>query len=244
MRRSLTGGWVFDIVGVEMTPDFFVRLTLACYRVANILPKTEPLEEQIRDSASKLLTDLLFLTGETAMGAEQKHQAVPKAIKDFGVLIAYLNYARRMSRVNPKNFVVLEREYNKVGEFLRQLHQGLDQDVRPRRSNIPDVRSPKGKGNTTLQQGILSQGILSGRRETKENSSPLFPQRAKEGELSPRQNRILQLLHNKDKTQVWELKKVLPEVTKRTLRRDLDDLLQRNLIVRQGEWNEVFYQIH
>ncbi|OHA70621.1 MAG: hypothetical protein A3D64_01185 [Candidatus Wildermuthbacteria bacterium RIFCSPHIGHO2_02_FULL_49_9] len=226
-----------------MTLDFLVRLTLAAHKVAGILQKDDALRTQLQDSANRLLESWVLLVHDLAT-PEQKRQTAAKAVKELGMLVTYLNYARRMSRVNPKNFVVLEREYNKVGEFLRQLHQGLDQDVRPRRSNIPDVRSPKGKGNTTLQQGILSQGILSGRRETKENSSPLFPQRAKEGELSPRQNRILQLLHNKDKTQVWELKKVLPEVTKRTLRRDLDDLLQRNLIVRQGEWNEVFYQIH
>lgn len=59
--------------------------------------------------------------------------------------------------------------------------------------------------------------------------------------FSMRQKKILELLKNKEKTQVWELQKVLPEVTKRTLRRDLDSLLALNLIERKGEWNNVFY---
>ena len=61
--------------------------------------------------------------------------------------------------------------------------------------------------------------------------------------LSDRQRKIMGILQNKEKTQVWELQKVLSEVTKRTLRRDLDDLLQHNLIERKGEWNAVFYRL-
>ena len=61
--------------------------------------------------------------------------------------------------------------------------------------------------------------------------------------LNARQERMLEILRNKEKAQVWELKKLLPEVTKRTLRRDLDDLLNRNLVIREGEWNNVLYRI-
>ena len=61
--------------------------------------------------------------------------------------------------------------------------------------------------------------------------------------LSERQRKIMGILQNKEKTQVWELQKVLTEVTKRTLRRDLDELLSLNLIERKGEWNAVFYQL-
>ncbi len=64
---------------------------------------------------------------------------------------------------------------------------------------------------------------------------------AVESEIPQRQRKILELLKNKEKTQVWELQKVLPEVTKRTLRRDLDNLLGLHLIERKGEWNNVFY---
>ncbi|MBI4122990.1 MAG: DeoR family transcriptional regulator [Parcubacteria group bacterium] len=62
-------------------------------------------------------------------------------------------------------------------------------------------------------------------------------------ELNSRQEKMLEILRYKEKVQVWELKKLLPEVTKRTLRRDLDDLLKRNLVIREGEWNDIFYRI-
>lgn len=62
--------------------------------------------------------------------------------------------------------------------------------------------------------------------------------------LNSRQEKMVEILRYKERVQVWELKKLLPEVTKRTLRRDLDDLLKRNLVIREGEWNDVFYRIN
>src|SRR3989344_1113798 len=60
--------------------------------------------------------------------------------------------------------------------------------------------------------------------------------------LNGRQEKMLEILRYKERVQVWELKKLLPDVTKRTLRRDVDDLLKRNLVVREGEWNDIFYR--
>lgn len=59
-----------------------------------------------------------------------------------------------------------------------------------------------------------------------------------------RQLKILEILKQRDKIQVWEVKQVFPEVTKRTLRRDFEQMLNQGLIVRMGERNETFYQIN
>jgi hypothetical protein len=65
----------------------------------------------------------------------------------------------------------------------------------------------------------------------------------KEKELTERQKKILAFLQQKHGAQVREFQKILPQVTKRTLRRDLDNLLQRNLVERKGEWNTVMYEL-
>lgn len=57
-----------------------------------------------------------------------------------------------------------------------------------------------------------------------------------------RQKIILAILGKREKTQVSDIIKELPDVTKRTIRRDLDDLLRRGEIIRAGEWNRVFYR--
>ncbi len=57
-----------------------------------------------------------------------------------------------------------------------------------------------------------------------------------------RQSKILKILENKEKAQVSDLIKQLPNITKRTVRRDLDELLKMKIITRIGEFNQVFYQ--
>jgi len=59
--------------------------------------------------------------------------------------------------------------------------------------------------------------------------------------LNQRQRKILDILEEKEKIQVWQLKESFLEVSKRTLRRDLEELLKKGLVKRDGKWNEVFY---
>lgn len=58
-----------------------------------------------------------------------------------------------------------------------------------------------------------------------------------------RQEKILAFLREQGWAQVWQIKQILPEVTKRTLRRDFEVLLKQGLIERIGERNNTFYQI-
>lgn len=58
-----------------------------------------------------------------------------------------------------------------------------------------------------------------------------------------RQQKIIEILKEKEKTQVWEVKKIFPKITKRTLRRDFEQLLKQGLIERLGERNTTFYRL-
>ena len=61
--------------------------------------------------------------------------------------------------------------------------------------------------------------------------------------ISNRKQKILDILKERGKIQVWEAKKIFPEITKRTLRRDFESLLNQGLIERMGERNNTFYQL-
>lgn len=61
--------------------------------------------------------------------------------------------------------------------------------------------------------------------------------------LPDRQSKILSFLRENGRVQVWQVKQILPEVTKRTLRRDFDRLLDQGVIERIGERNDTSYQI-
>lgn len=61
--------------------------------------------------------------------------------------------------------------------------------------------------------------------------------------ISLRQEKILAFLRENGRAQVWQLKQIFPEVTKRTLRRDFEQMLGQGLIERLGERNNTFYQV-
>jgi len=62
-------------------------------------------------------------------------------------------------------------------------------------------------------------------------------------ELNGRQEKILEILKEKGRAQVWELNKIFPELSKRTLRRDVEQLYKEGLIERRGEKNATFYEL-
>jgi DNA-binding transcriptional ArsR family regulator len=60
---------------------------------------------------------------------------------------------------------------------------------------------------------------------------------------SDRQRQILEFLGKNEKAQVMDLQTILPDITKRTIRRDLDELLEMGKIIRLGDFNRVFYRL-
>jgi len=64
-----------------------------------------------------------------------------------------------------------------------------------------------------------------------------------EGVLTARQDKILEVLNTQEKAQVADFQKALANVTKRTIRRDLDILLRIGKVDRIGEFNQIFYKL-
>jgi len=80
-------------------------------------------------------------------------------------------------------------------------------------------------------------------KEEIKNNSQIQIQSQVRSSLPERQARILDFLKENGRAQVWQLKEVMPEVTKRTLRRDFEHLLGIGEIKRVGERNNTFYQL-
>ena len=103
--------------------------------------------------------------------------------------------------------------------------------------------------NWVTPQDILNlqQEYSNVKEELKKLSEVQLPKVEKRREVEEtipgRQQKILEVLNEKGRAQVWEIQKIFPEVTKRTLRRDFESLLNQDLIERMGERNETFYQI-
>ncbi len=62
--------------------------------------------------------------------------------------------------------------------------------------------------------------------------------------IDPRKEKILETLKSKEKAQVRDIVEVLPKVSKRTIRRDFNDLMEKGIIRRIGTGNETFYSLN
>ena len=61
--------------------------------------------------------------------------------------------------------------------------------------------------------------------------------------MDERKNKIISILKEKGKIQVKDIKDAMPNVSKRTIRRDFDVLLEKKLVKRLGENNNTFYEL-
>ena len=106
------------------------------------------------------------------------------------------------------------------------------------------------------QNWVKNSELLSLQREY-QNLKNQFQAQAQKGEqierpivqagenfsINERQQKILEILKEKGQSQVWEVQKVFPNVSKRTLRRDFRALLKQGLLERRGARNTTFYHL-
>jgi hypothetical protein len=122
-------------------------------------------------------------------------------LDDIAVLEEYLVLAKCQGWLEDVNFLIIKKEYDQIEDTVRStlpLHE--------KRSFAPEDEPV---------------AILPRQKADHSKSLPSVQS------YSSRQARILQMMAGGGKMQVADIIKELPGVTKRTIRRDLDDLLKR-----------------
>lgn len=138
----------------------------------------------------------------------------PAAISEnLVVLQGFLEIARNQNWVSPSQVLNIQGEYSKL------------------ETEISRSESESGRRDESLLH--LHSTKLSSMPEVVVISS---------SEQGNRQGKIIEFLKEKGRAQVWELKQVFPQISKRTLRRDFESLLKQGLVERMGERNDTFYR--
>jgi hypothetical protein len=142
---------------------------------------------------------------------------------DLEALNRFFEVAKTQNWVSPFDVLAIQKEYDNVREEL----------------NLISEKTPQIFSETAVPR-VLSQIV---------NNNSLMPEKFvqmpefQSSERNERQERILAFLRENGRAQVWEVKQVFPEVTKRTLRRDFEQMLGQGVIERMGEKNNTFYQV-
>jgi len=210
----------------------FIQLTSAVYRLLDFFPEGEPLKNRAKDKVLSITENLVLVFGVEGWASLQRDKAEAQLVEDIEILLNYLKLAKSFGWIDSINFLIVSKEYEKIKNQLSQSERKiLDRPIQKIENKNVVAKTQK----VTFQKTIENQ--ISFTNETiSQPKNNEFP-------VSNRQEKILQILREKGKAQVSDFKITLVDVTKRTIRRDLDELLKNNRIIRVGEWNQVFYQL-
>ena len=192
-----------------------IQLTQNLYRLTLLFPKKEPLRYKMREIADEILAK----TCRDPSSANWAEGRPPPVLEELEVLDGFFEVAKNQNWVKPVEILRIQEEYDRVRAEIKKIPKRIPEKEITRVEPVP-IRKESESVDVRRQHSVKG-----------------------EMRMDERQQKILEVLREKGKAQVWQVKQVFPEVTKRTLRRDFGNLLKQGKIERIGERNETFYQL-
>ncbi len=206
-----------------MDRNFLFELTNKLYQTTLLFPRKEPLRYKTREVADDILA--IFIAG-------QRDADFSRIEAKLDILGCFLDMAALQKWVKMEKIQELKKGYNLLNQEMDgepNLTKSLFEKTE-RMENIQILIPNKKETIRPIDKDINNFST--------EATTAVFTVNQPN-----RHERILSTLKEKGRAQVWEFKKIFPEVTKRTLRRDFENLLKRGLVERIGERNTTFYQL-
>jgi hypothetical protein len=218
----------------------FLKLTNAVYKVLEFFPESDPLKNRAKDKALIIMDSLILVNENSGWASFQKEKIKVQLLEDIEILLGYLWIGKTQKWLNSVNYIIIANEYEKIRNEMAPIVTPVIPDKSPEEYFDGElVGEPKLTDNPELddKEGDILNGInIDLPVQTGRQSPPSH-------EVTARQSKIIEYLSKNEKAQVMDLQTVLPDITKRTIRRDLDDLLESGKVIRTGDFNQVSYQL-
>ncbi len=244
-----------------MTKENLVLLTVRLYNLTLLLPKKEPLRCRAREAADDILAS--FIGG--------KKESNGFSLKEsLDIMDSYLKVAISQNWVAVSDILEIQQEYAKINQDLGSIeevsraNQAGDIKVKEEvsintkeqiRENVPAREEMPDEGRMPFSIQVVRPAPLMAPIqqpaqvfiEAKESEEADDEEEDDLGVLTEsqikRQRSIIEFLKEKGQAQVWEIQKIFPNISKRTIRRDFQSLLKQGLIERVGERNKTYYKM-
>lgn len=217
--RKLTATHVFGIfIITSMDKDNLLQLTDELYNLTLLFPRKEPLRYKMREQADEILAEFLPILNEINQGEKPeiaKNQN--RLFKAFDVLDGFLEIAKLQNWTSPSRVLKLREKYLLTKESIKTLLGEVN--LKPETVPLPS------ENHLLVAEGVIVPSFLSHEK------------------LNERQKTILKVLKEEERIQVWQLKKIFPDISKRTLRRDFEYMFNQGLVERLGERNDTYYRL-
>ena len=208
--------------------DKFLKLTNTVYKLLEFFPESDPLRSRAKDKALAIMENLTLLGGTkrlqgwaTVADVFSEEKTKVQLLEDIDILSGYLWIGKSQGWLNSVNCLIVANEYEKIRKEIEPTAIIMEFTQK-----LPGIDKITAK-NEQIEPEKHIDAVLDNTFD-----------------ISSRQRQILEFLGKNEKAQVMDLQTILPDVTKRTIRRDLDELLELGKIVRLGDFNEVFYELN
>jgi hypothetical protein len=214
-----------------MKKNRVLEITNELYRLTLLFPKKEPLRFKMRKLADEILANFITYFNP-ASNSLISPGIVESSYNLFDVLDSFFEVAKAQNWIKPTDILKLQKEYKDIRQEMEKSKQPIKQEQE--KKEITETEPSL----IQFTEGISSPSL------PKIPSSPDFSDlEESKAEVTGRQKIILEILKQKEGVQVWEVKDVFPDISKRTLRRDFRQLLEDGLVERKGDKNTTFYQL-
>lgn len=217
--------------------DEFIKITNAIYKVLDFFPDNDPLKNKAKEKVLEIVENLTIVFDAEGWVSLKKEKATAKLLDDLEIIESYLKLGKHQGWIDNINFLILIKECNKIKNEIKPpkgiMRKSLEiiSDIE---ESTPEISKPE-LPNNEIPNIVIDHSQHNYKTEEIKKDTSLH-------KISTRQIDILRILGNRGKAQVSDIIREIPNITKRTIRRDLDDLLKRGEIIRIGEYNQVFYK--
>jgi hypothetical protein len=209
------------------------RLTTATYMVTNLVPECEPMRNRIRDILNTLLEDTLRLRrGFNSLGSDTLKEIVARVRLTMSMLDALYT----SGLISKMNLRVLKSAFSTFVESLISMSEAASADgielttdyfqIGTTESDV-NTNTPTYKPARKLQSNRYS-ATTQGSTQVQNNSSKLV------NSAKVRANNIIEFITKRGSASAGELATVITGCSSKTLQRDLNNLLKRNILKKEG----------
>ncbi len=208
-------------ISKELSRKVF-ELTLALYRVTDFFPQGEALRKQLREKANEVFGGVseygyTIDTEREAMGILAKIESTR----------GYLEIARSHRFIRSINITVLIREYEILANFFTRELDGTkhERQGNERKEEKEHMREEYKRPRTRAQKpGIPKIGLMGDEIKTSGNTL-----------LNDRQKKILSHLKENKEAKISDFYSLFSEISSKTIQRDLQDLVAKSILKKEGE---------
>ena len=195
------------------------KLTSALYLVTEFLADQDPLKWRLRQAALDLLN--VLIDGENGLSESRRLGTIEQAVGLINKISALADIALTGRAASEMNFSILKKEYLDLRTRLL-----LERDnLQPQLYAVPELAALAEAPISSPRPATLPPRVSKG-----QNSTP-----TRREESNPRRDSILSAIKKQGWSSIKDIAQAVPEVSSKTVQRELADLVQAGILKKEGD---------